>query len=129
VKLESRVHLPAEQIGSHPESPLTPAEAPEPVKRVLDAVGIASCVMHDLVAYSQNISDVSESGIIHYRELATKALAHVEALELERNELRAEIDRSQKAFEAKITDLEALVLAQRKELDKLRLLVWPVRRR
>lgn len=129
MKTEPGLNLPAERVGSPLESPLIPAEAPEQVKRVLDAVGLASGIMKDLIAHGQNVSDVSESGIIYYRELATRALTQVDKLELERDTLREEIVRNHEVFAARVVELEAQILTQRKELDKLRLLVWPARRR
>jgi hypothetical protein len=102
---------------------------PQSVKSAVNAVDVAASVILELVTHAQNVSQVSEKGILHYRGLANSALAHVDALEQDRVVLRSEVEQAKKEASAKIAELEAEILSLKSELEVLRVLVWPSPRR
>ncbi len=100
---------------------------PEMVELTIKSVARAANAIEELVTYGQNISDVSERGIAHYRSAAAAAIARADTLEEECHLLQEELSTLKVASAAKISDLEAQTEALKEELEKMRSLIWPKR--
>lgn len=97
------------------------------VELTIKSVTRAANAIEELVNYGQNISDVTERGIAHYRSAATAAIARADSLEEERLLLREELSALKAASAAQIADLEAQAEALKEELEKMRSIIWPKR--
>ncbi|MBX9759828.1 MAG: hypothetical protein K2Y29_13715 [Beijerinckiaceae bacterium] len=104
-----------------------PVERPESVELAFNAVSRAANAIEELVTYGQNISDISERGIAHYRGAANAAIARAEALEQECSDLRQDLSSTRDTLSARVLELEAEVAALNDELEKMRSLLWPDR--
>jgi DNA gyrase/topoisomerase IV subunit A len=113
------VPLPRGRAGPVSE-PMPPA-----VSRAADLVAQAAATIDELVAYGQNISDVSERGILHYRQLASTARDKVDSLQKQLTALRADYEGLLASSNERIDTLERTVKEQAAELQKLRAIVWP----
>lgn len=113
------VTLPRGRAGSVGE-PVPPA-----VARAADLVAQAAATIDELVSYGQNVSDVSERGILHYRQLASTARDKVDTLQKQVSTLRAEYEGLLASSNERIETLERTVREQAAELEKLRAIMWP----
>jgi hypothetical protein len=100
---------------------------PEMVELTIKTVARAASAIEELVTYGQNISDVSESGIAHYRNAAASAIARSENLEKECLSLQQRLSALTAASTAQILDLQSQLKALNEELEKMRSLIWPNR--
>lgn len=82
-------------------------------------------MIDELVAYGQNVADVSERGILHYRQLASTAREKVDGLQKELASLRREYDDLLAASNDRIAALERTAEDQAIELEKLRAVMPP----
>jgi len=98
---------------------------PPAVARAADLVAQAAATIDELVSYGQNISDVSERGILHYRQLAGTARDKVDTLQKQLSTLRAEYEGLLTSSNERIETLERTVREQAAELEKLRAIMWP----
>jgi DNA gyrase/topoisomerase IV subunit A len=113
------VPLPRGRAGAVSE-PMPPA-----VSRAADLVAQAAATIDELVAYGQNISDVSERGILHYRQLASTARDKVDSLQKQLTALRTDYEGLLASSNERIDTLERTVKEQAAELEKLRAIMWP----
>lgn len=111
------------------ETPVPPVldSAPETVDLAVTAVERAANTIEELLTFGQNISDISQRGVSHYRELATAAISRAEVLEQECLDLRKNLTYVHETSSARISELEATVEALNEELEKMRGLIWPKR--
>ena len=128
-----------ESSSKSPAVVLTPSESgkkdaaqhvtctPEMLELTIKSVARAANAIEELVTYGQNISDVSERGIAHYRRAASAAIGRADRLEGECLLLREELSKLKAASAAQISGLEAQVEALKEELEKMRSLIWPKR--
>jgi hypothetical protein len=98
---------------------------PPAVSRAADLVAQAAATIDELVAYGQNISDVSERGILHYRQLASTARDKVDSLQKQLTSLRAAYEALLTSSNDRVETLERTVREQAAELEKLRAIMWP----